>query len=924
MRTGRGLVRGKSLRKRWMFEDRRKQVRYPCLLTGEARPAGAAPFEVVCTSISRGGAFFTCKKPMAPHTQLTILLRPSGYEGVMVECLAEVAWTSPRGAMTPPGFGAQLRLMSCAAGDDALRAFAAEHLRWADLAPLPEDGDGRAWLRWDLPAKTSGVYAPEEASSTESPITSAPAAVRLPRPASGGHEVASSPAVVQASAAVLVPKTAEAIRVPPSPHSQVLDPTAGSSSAPQTKSVPESRPKFESAVLVPRSAHAAPIQLGAGPSSDALSQHQEAALPTMASAQADEATLASSPAVLGWVRAGHAVAVPNSAPSAPFPSMIAAARPTPTTIEMPPVAGDWPATDPALDGRDPWATQPIVAPGSSPQPTVGVAAPSRTVTSSHFDLPPAGQPQDTIRQPVAAPHSQPGAFASAWVGTGVAEFAHGGDQRPSAPRAIRSMESGGFVDDLPGLLAPKVAGPAGAERPTTAAESSTTGRQHTHPGVAAPLASALSLTPRTALPASEPAVPWQSELIEWNDATNPELLLSALAMPTPTEMAAAVVAKPTPSPAIVARTRASQPSEPARVHAAPATTLELQAQAKPAQPEKGQPQPTVLDERTFLYGRTTGNFDPLAVAASKPSSSQVALAAAVPDLPSTPVFLRRELAPALDSWPAGVPRNLGSRYNHLQVLGQGGHGVVYRARDTMLERHVVLKLLVQSTLGSDVARRYFQREVKLAASLNHPNIVHVYDVGEAEGVLWYTMEFVDGVPLSQYLVKGQPLTDMGFLYSVFSQLCEALDHAHGQGILHRDVKPENVLVATDGTVKLFDFGLARAADQGFGEQSLLLGTPHYMAPEQLSGGAITAATDAYALGVLLYRLVAGEVPFREGNVFAAHVLEPVPDPRLLVPSISPTTVAILMKLLAKQPDQRYTNCRQPALDLWPALFAAPK
>lgn len=324
-----------------------------------------------------------------------------------------------------------------------------------------------------------------------------------------------------------------------------------------------------------------------------------------------------------------------------------------------------------------------------------------------------------------------------------------------------------------------------------------------------------------------------------------------------------------------------------------------------------------LNEHTYVYGRDTGNarVGPAQIAQATPPP------AVAPHGPG-PALLRGQLQPVLETWPAGVPRSMSHRYNYLQILGQGGHGVVYRARDTMLERHVVLKLLVQSVLGTDVARRYFQREVKLAASLNHPNIVHIYDVGEAEGVLWYAMEFVDGVPLAQYLLPGQPLADPGFQYSVFSQLCEALDHAHTQGILHRDVKPDNVLVASDGTVKLFDFGLARAADQGFGEYSLLLGTPHYMAPEQLTGGTITRATDIYALGILLYRLVAGEVPFREGNVFAAHVLEPVPDPRRLVPSISPQTVAVLMKLLAKKPEDRYSNCRQAAIDLWPSLFSA--
>ena len=278
------------------------------------------------------------------------------------------------------------------------------------------------------------------------------------------------------------------------------------------------------------------------------------------------------------------------------------------------------------------------------------------------------------------------------------------------------------------------------------------------------------------------------------------------------------------------------------------------------------------------------------------------------------------ISPVLDQWPSGVPRALASRYDQLQRIGQGGHGVVFRAVDKMLDRFVVLKFLLQSSLSTEMARKYFMREVRLSASLNHPNIVHIYDIGNTDGVLWYAMEFVDGVTLSQYLPPGQPIHDLAFLFSAFSQLCEALDSAHALGILHRDVKPDNALVSTDGSVKLFDFGLARIADQGFGDQSLLLGTPFYMAPEQLTGGKVDHRTDIYALGVLLYRMLSGELPFREGNIFAAHVLEPVPDPRQYNPQLNEAAVALLMRMLAKQADQRPSDCRSMAVALWAALF----
>jgi tRNA A-37 threonylcarbamoyl transferase component Bud32 len=275
----------------------------------------------------------------------------------------------------------------------------------------------------------------------------------------------------------------------------------------------------------------------------------------------------------------------------------------------------------------------------------------------------------------------------------------------------------------------------------------------------------------------------------------------------------------------------------------------------------------------------------------------------------------------LADWPADVPKGVSQRYDSLQRLGRGGHGVVYKARDRNLDRTVVLKFLASDQLGTEVARKYFLREVKLAASLSHPNILHIYDVAESDGVLYYVMEFIDGVTLSAYLPAGQPLTDYAFLFSVVQQLADALDHAHAAGVLHRDVKPENVLVGQDGIVKLFDFGLARVSHEDpSSEGSLLIGTPFYMAPEQLLGQSVDARADQYALGISLYRMLAGELPFRDGNVYAAHVLEPVPDPRKINARVPAAVVPVLERALAKSPADRFANCKDLALDLWQALF----
>ena len=276
--------------------------------------------------------------------------------------------------------------------------------------------------------------------------------------------------------------------------------------------------------------------------------------------------------------------------------------------------------------------------------------------------------------------------------------------------------------------------------------------------------------------------------------------------------------------------------------------------------------------------------------------------------------------PAPTEWPQGVPESLSERYGHLQRLGHGGLGVVYRAQDLLLDRPVVLKFMAQTALSSDLARRYFLREIKVCARLNHPNIVHIYDVGRVDGVLYYAMEFVEGRPLTAFLPARAPMQDWNFLYSVIAQLSEALDYAHQNNVLHRDVKPDNALVSADGTVKLFDFGLARAVDQGFGEQSVLIGTPHYMAPEQLMGGAVDPRTDQYALGIVLFRMITGILPFQDGNVFVAHATEPVPDPRRFRADLSPAVVAVILRMLAKKPDMRYDSCQQAAAALHGALF----
>ncbi len=261
-----------------------------------------------------------------------------------------------------------------------------------------------------------------------------------------------------------------------------------------------------------------------------------------------------------------------------------------------------------------------------------------------------------------------------------------------------------------------------------------------------------------------------------------------------------------------------------------------------------------------------------------------------------------------DGWPQGVPVSLAKRYSELERLGQGGNGVVFRGIDTLLDRVVVLKFMLDGSMPTEVARRYFQREIKMAASLSHPNIVHIYDMGNIDNVLYYSMEFVDGRPLTAHLPPNQPVQDKVFICSVVEQLCAALDHAHGKDMVHRDIKPDNVLISHDGETKLLDFGLARILDEGFGDQSVLAGTPFYMAPEQIDGSVVDHRADIYALGVILFRMFTGRLPFTEGNIFVAHALEPVPDPLQFDPTMPQGVVDVINRCMEKKPDQRYDNC----------------
>ena len=250
---------------------------------------------------------------------------------------------------------------------------------------------------------------------------------------------------------------------------------------------------------------------------------------------------------------------------------------------------------------------------------------------------------------------------------------------------------------------------------------------------------------------------------------------------------------------------------------------------------------------------------------------------------------------------------IGSRYRLQEEIGRGGMGVVYRAQDFMLDRQVAVKVFERSESDADRSDR-FLREAQAAARLNHPNIVTVYDAGEVDGRSFIVMELVNGRNL--YESKPHSLAE---ILSIGHQICAALEHAHQHGIIHRDLKPENVLITPNGIAKLMDFGLARSITSRLSKEGVVVGTVLYMAPELILGQSIDARIDLYALGVMLYELTAGRLPFEADDplaVISQHLYAPVVPPATYNPQIPPALDSLIVRLLEKSPADRPTSAHQ--------------
>jgi serine/threonine protein kinase len=259
------------------------------------------------------------------------------------------------------------------------------------------------------------------------------------------------------------------------------------------------------------------------------------------------------------------------------------------------------------------------------------------------------------------------------------------------------------------------------------------------------------------------------------------------------------------------------------------------------------------------------------------------------------------------------------KYQIIDKLGEGAMGVVYRAMDPVLNRHVAIKIMSEGLAQDAVLRERFLREAQAAGSLQHPNLVTIYDFGEIDGHLFIAMEFIKGVDLEQLLKSGPPLPLSAKLDIVIDVL-NGLAYAHRRGVIHRDIKPANIRVDEDGHARIMDFGVAHLGTSNLTTTGVMVGTPNYMAPEQISGDPITPSVDLFSVGAMLYELLTNAKPFQGDtlhNVLYKIVTDEPPDVSSLNPECTPELTAAVNKALAKTPVLRWKS----AADMANALMA---
>jgi len=265
-----------------------------------------------------------------------------------------------------------------------------------------------------------------------------------------------------------------------------------------------------------------------------------------------------------------------------------------------------------------------------------------------------------------------------------------------------------------------------------------------------------------------------------------------------------------------------------------------------------------------------------------------------------------------------IGHTLSGRYELLARVGGGGMALVYKARDLLLNRFVAVKVLRQQFTHDDEFVKRFRREAQAAASLSHPNIVSIYDVGQVEDTYYIVMEYIDGANLNEIIRDRAPLQPDEAV-RITSQICDALDHAHHNQIIHRDIKPHNILIGNNGRVKVTDFGIARAVTSSTITQTgSVVGSVHYFSPEHAKGVATGEKSDIYSLGIVLYQMLTGRLPFLgESPISVAlkHLQEPFEAPRDVNPYIPQSVENIILKAMRKNPLERYQSATEMLRDL---------
>jgi serine/threonine-protein kinase len=267
---------------------------------------------------------------------------------------------------------------------------------------------------------------------------------------------------------------------------------------------------------------------------------------------------------------------------------------------------------------------------------------------------------------------------------------------------------------------------------------------------------------------------------------------------------------------------------------------------------------------------------------------------------------------------------LEGRYQVLQELGRGGMGIVFQAHDKQLNEQVAIKILSPLLSNDSDALDRMKREVSAARRITHPNVIRIHDIAETKGLHYVSMEYFYGTTLKEHIRHGGSLSLMES-YNIASQIADGLEEAHKQGVIHRDLKSQNIIIAPSGHLKIIDFGLAHSAHlQGMTATGLIMGTPEYMAPEQVAGKRVDERADIYALGIILYELFTGKVPFSGDSAIAVGFMQmkdPPRPPREINPQLPEEIETVILKCLQKEPAARYASVGQVKSALETAMRA---